>query len=90
MYKTIEEMVIDKFSREVLDLKKPIAKNKYRLDLASFAPNKKFAPDYTEMYVDKVWLVFNVSIKKIKQKSIGEILNYLIQVKKKTMISKFY
>lgn len=89
VYKTIKEAVLDIFFKEVLGLPKPI-KIKKNTVLADFCRNKKFEQEYVDMLVDRTDRVFKISIRKIKNKSLEEILLFLEQKKKKNSMYKTF
>lgn len=70
------------FFKDVLGAKVP-TKIKKSAKIADFCQNKKFAEEYVDMVVDRTERVFNTSIKKIKEKSLEDILTYLEMVKQK-------
>lgn len=80
VYKNMKEAVNEMFFRQVLGLPKAL-KIKKNTTLASFCQNKKFETEYVEMLSDKMERVFNVSIKKIKDKPLVEILLFVEQRK---------
>ena len=80
VYKNLKEAVNLMFFKEVLGLPKPL-KIKKNMVLSHFCKHKKFEEEYVDMLVDKVERVFKVSIKKIKNKPVSEILGY-IEMKK--------
>lgn len=82
VYKNLKVAVHEMFFKEVLGLPKPI-KIKKTTVLADFCRNKKFEKEYVDMLVDKTERVFKVSIRKIKNKPLEEILIYIEQRKVK-------
>lgn len=82
VYKNLKVAVHEMFFKEVLGLAKPI-KIKKNTVLADFCRNKKFEKEYVDMLVDKTERVFKVSIRKIKNKPLEEILIYIEQRKVK-------
>jgi hypothetical protein len=76
VYKTMKEAVADMFFRKVLGVAVPL-KIKKTTKIEDFCPNKKFKKEYVELIIDNTDRVFNVSIRKIKDKSLAEILVYL-------------
>lgn len=79
IYKTMRDAVEDMMFSKVLETKK--RKIKKSETLRSFIKNKKFEEEYLDLFVDKVFIVFGCSIKKIKEKPLSEILDYLEKVK---------
>jgi len=82
VYKNLKEAVHEIFFKEVLELPRPI-KIKKTTVLTDFCRNKKFEKEYAAMLVDKTERVFKVSIRKIKNKPLEEILIYIEQQKAK-------
>lgn len=83
-------MVVDQFMVGVLsDPKLKYEKIKNKL-LYQVAPDVRFANEYFDMYLDKIQNVFNLSVHRVKNKPIKDIINYIIQSKKKSMIQKVY
>lgn len=79
VYKTMNEAVEDIFFSKILETKK--RKLKKTDTLRTFVKIKKFEDEYVDMFVDKITLVFGCSIKKIKEKPITEILQYMVKIK---------
>ncbi len=81
VYSTQKEMVLDKFFREVVG----IAPRKIKKGdtLKSLAPKKKFEEDFVEMYIDRTYLIFSVNIRKLKNKTLEEILEFILGQKQK-------
>lgn len=82
VYSNLKEAVNQMFFKEVLGLAKPVKIKKTTM-LADFCSNKKFETEYVDMLVDKTERVFKVSIKKIKNKPVSEILVYIEQGKQR-------
>lgn len=76
----MNEAVNDMFFRQVLGTP-PIKNIKKNITLSHFCKNKKFEVEFVDMCVDKIERVFNVSVRKIKNKPLEEILKY-IEMKK--------
>lgn len=87
-FKSVKEAVLFMFFHDVIGLAKPV-KIKKNTMLRDFSPNKKFEEEYVDMIVDRVERVFNVSIRRIKNKSVEEILKYIELQKQKSALYKF-
>jgi len=85
IYKNVKEAVNEMFFKEVLGLPKPI-KIKKTTKLSDFCQNKAFEEEMVDLYVDRIERVFKVSIRKMKNKPISEILILLEDKKKKHSI----
>lgn len=85
VYKNIKEAVNEMFFKEVLGLPKPI-KIKKTTKLSDFCRNKEFEDEMVDMYVDRAERTFRVSIRKMKDKPIVDLLSYIESKKKKHSI----
>lgn len=85
VYKNIKEAVNEMFFKEVLGLPKPI-KIKKTTKLSDFCQNKEFSDEMVDMYVDRAERTFRVSIRKMKDKPIVDLLSYIESKKKKHSI----
>lgn len=84
VFKTNKDLVEHQFFMQVMSLKK-IPKYDKKL-IVDFSTNKKFKEEFVDMIVDRVFIIMNCSIKKIKNKPIKEIIQYLEVQKQKRAI----
>lgn len=74
-YKTTKEWILDKFFTDVVGVK--MRKIKKTDTLRSLVTKKKFEEEFVDMYVDKVQIIFNVNIRKLKNKPLEEIILHI-------------
>lgn len=83
-YATMEEAVLDMLFKQVLEQKpKKIKKTTLLID---FCPFKGFEKDMMQVYLDRTERIFGVSIKNLQNKPLQEIVQFLVQRKKKDSI----
>lgn len=85
-YKNMNEAVRDIFFSKVLGVPAPKQIKKSQV-IGDFCKNKAFSAEYVDMVVDRTERELSVSIRKIKNKPLMEILDF---IEKKKMLHSRY
>lgn len=84
LYGSIQEFVLQEFWQKVVqDKPRKITPS---MTLTDLVPDKRFKQEFLEMYVDRTELLLGMSIRRIKNKPLVEIIRFLVDLKQKKIM----